>query len=164
MQSSRDLQMDALTLDGPQRWTYQNLVEVPLSSASSDWRLLSDLSQAEQEQVKNLNLDQDRRFPGIVNGRTCAIVEQEFQARDSGDEWPESVEQVKRRLLAHLLPRLSPYGVDGAVIGILGDPTTTFCGRPTVWVAVPSDRATASNLNQIEQTLRDFAYPSTCRA
>lgn len=154
------LALEALTPGGAQCWAYLNLVDEPQQDGSPDWLCLADLAVADQQKLAALCLDQDMSFPGLVNGQPSVIVEQEFQSRDSGDDWPETTPEVQERLTRNLLPRLELPKTPGAFAGVIADRATTFCGRPVVWVVLPADAVTASDVRSVEQQLRAFAYPA----
>lgn len=163
MKQLTPLEIEVQTVHGWKKWSLVTVSEVPLNGASQDWVLLADLPAAAQQLIKSLRMDHDARFPGILNGRLCAIIEQEFQAFDSGDDWPETAEEVTQRLLRRLLPSLSLHEAPSAQVGVLsgGD---TFQGRPTVWVVVPAEEAQAAQLHRLEGQLRAFAYPERAAA
>jgi hypothetical protein len=158
------LELEVRTMHGRQKWSLVTVSEVPLGGPSQDWVLLADLPAAAQQLIKSLRMDHDARFPGIVNGKLCAIIEQEFQASDSGDDWPETADEVTQRLLRQLLPSLSLHETPSAQVGVLGGGALTFQGRPTVWVVVPAEHAQADKLHRLEEQLRAFAYPERLAA
>lgn len=149
------------TLGGTESWAFQSLHQEAPVGFDTGWRLLEDLPVEVRRQLERGCVDTDACFPAVVDGKPCVVVEQEFQARDSGDDWPEEAAEVVARLKRHLLPRLaaSAAPAEAAAIGVVSDGRTTFCGRPTVFVALPAS-VRPETARRVMTCLRDFAYPS----
>ncbi len=142
-------------------WTYEALHDEPLSGPTTGWRPLGDLPQGAAEQVQALCIDPENSFPAVVNGQVCVVIEQEFQAADAGDDWPEAASQVLERLRRRLLPAVEhALHERGAMVGVVADPAVTFCGRPTLFAALPAGSATVGDVGAALTLVRDFAYPS----
>lgn len=142
-------------------WRYGALHDEPPSGPSTGWRPLCDLPHEVAEQVQALCIDPENSFSAIVNGQVCAVIEQEFQAADAGDDWPEASHQVLERLRLRLLPALDRalHG-RGAMVGVVADPAVTFCGRPTLFAALPVGAATVEDVAAALTLVREFAYPT----
>lgn len=96
-----------------------------------------------------------------MNGKPCVVIEQEFQASDSGDDWPETSAEVITRLTRSLMPRLE--GIDAtehSFSGVVADAQVTFCGRPTVYLALPAERTRPEAVVEVLRVVRTFAYPT----
>jgi hypothetical protein len=142
-------------------WSYEALHDEPLSGPSIGWRPLGDLPQGPADQVQALCIDPENSFPAVVNGQVCVVIEQEFQAADAGDDWPESAGQVLERLRRRLLPAVEhALRGRGAMVGVVTDPAVTFCGRPTLLAALPAGLATVGDVGAALALVREFAYPS----
>jgi hypothetical protein len=142
-------------------WRYEALHGEPPSGPSTGWRPLGDLPQGLAEQVQGLCIDPENSFPAIVNGQVCAVIEQEFQAADAGDDWPEAGGQVLERLRRRLNPALDQaLRGRGALVGVVVDPAVTFCGRPTLFAALPVGAATVEDVAAVLTLVQEFAYPA----
>lgn len=159
--SREPLRFLAHTALGERLWRYEALHDEPPSGPSTGWRPLGDLPQGLAEQVQGLCIDSETSFPAIVNGQVCAVIEQEFQAADAGDDWPEDGRQVLERVGRRLLPVLDRalHGC-GAMVGVVADPAVTFCGRPTLFAAFPVGAATVEEVSAALTLVREFAYPT----
>lgn len=142
-------------------WRYEALHGEPPSGPSTGWRPLCDLPHEVAEQVQGLCIDPENSFPAIVNEQVCAVIEQEFQAADAGDDWPEAGSQVLERLRRRLLPALD-HALRGrsAMVAVVTDPAVTFCGRPTLFAALPVGAATVEDVATALTLVREFAYPT----
>jgi hypothetical protein len=154
--------LTAHTLVGADRWAYQTLHDEPPAGYGSGWLLLSSLPSEVRQELLGLCVDPENTFPAVVNGTPCLVIEQEFQASDAGDDWPETGSEVIERLRRALLPKLgSLQGDVGGLAGIVADPAVTFCGRPTLFVALPAETTTRDEVRAALSMVRAFAYPSS---
>lgn len=161
-QSATPSVVTAHTLGGDDRWAYQTLHDEPPEGYDSGWLLLSSLPSKVRQELLGLCVDPENTFPAVVNGKPCVVIEQEFQARDAGDDWPETGSEVIERLRRALLPKLgSLQGDVGGLAGIVADPAVTFCGRPTLFVALPAASSTGQQVSDVLRLVRGFAYPQT---
>jgi hypothetical protein len=149
------------TLRGLQTWSYQTLHDEPPAGFESGWTLLNTLPPKVRDDLKSLCVDPENTFPALVNGEPCIVIEQEFQAQDSGDDWHETSGEVIARLTRSLLPRMEHLGVtEHSFSGVVADAQVTFCGRPTFYLALPADKARAEVVVELLGVVRSFAYPS----
>jgi hypothetical protein len=148
------------TLAGTESWAFQSLHQEAPFGFDTGWQLLEALPVEVRQQLERGCVDTDTCFPAVVDGKPCVVVEQEFQALDAGDDWPEKTSAVVARLTRHLLPRLaaSAAPAEAAAIGVVADVRTTFQGRPTVLVALPA-WVQPETVRSVLSCLRDFAYP-----
>lgn len=143
-------------------WSLYSLHKTAPPGFDTGWALLDDLPLSEQGRVEALCVDSDHVFPAVVNDELCVVIEQEFQAADCGDDWPESSLQVVERLRRTLLLRLERLLPSKfARCGIVTDPTITFCGRPTLLVSVDSRSATPEKVRNLVAEVLAFAYPGS---
>ena len=156
------MQFPVHALEGTALWDYKVLLDRPLTDTHAGWTLLGDLPASTVGQLRALCVDHERTFPALVNEEPCVVIEQEFQASDAGDDWPETTPEVVERLRRALLPRLAPLlkGNDSQV-GIVADPAVTFCGRPTLFVALPAASTTPEHVSDVLDGVRGFAYPQS---
>jgi hypothetical protein len=148
------------TLGGTKSWAFQSLHREAPVGFETGWQLLEELPVEVRQQLERGCVDTDTCFPAVVDGQPCVVIEQEFQALDAGDDWPEKASAVVTRLTRHLLPRLAASAASaGAVaIGVAADVRTTFRGRPTVFVALPAP-VQPETVRSVLSCLRGFAYP-----
>jgi hypothetical protein len=148
------------TLGGIESWAFQSLHSEPPEGFETGWQLLEELPVEVRQQLERGCVDSDACFPAVIDGKPCVVVEQEFQALDSGDDWPETASAVVTRLTRHLLPTLAASAASaGAVaIGVAADVRTTYRGRPTVLVVLPVS-VQPETVRRLMTCLRDFAYP-----
>lgn len=148
------------TLNGQQTWSYLTLHDEPPAGFESGWALLNTLPSKVCDDLKSLCVDPENTFPAVVNGEPCVVIEQEFQASDSGDDWPETSAEVIARLTRSLLPRLQRLGTtEHSFSGVVADARVTFCGRPTLYLALPADSASAGQVRAVLSVVEGFAYP-----
>jgi len=156
------MQLPVHAVEGTELWDYKVLLDRPTTDTHAGWTLLGELPTSTVGQLRTLCVDHERTFPALVNDEPCVVIEQEFQASDSGDDWPETVPQVVERLRRALLPRLAPLLKDnGSQVGIVADRAVTFCGRPTLFVALPAASSTAQQVSDVLRLVRGFAYPQS---
>lgn len=150
------------TLAGEQTWSYVALHEVSPSGLKRGWAHLNSLPSKVRADLKRLCVDPENTFPAVVNGEPCVVIEQEFQACDSNDDWPETSAEVIRRLQRSLLPKVNQLSasVEGALLGVAADPKVTFCGRPTLFVALPAQATNPALMDELMTSIRKFAYSS----
>lgn len=161
-QSASPSVITAHTLGGDDRWAYQTLHDDPPAGHGSGWLLLSSLPSKVRQELLSLCVDPENTFAAVVNGKPCVVIEQEFQASDAGDDWPETTSEVVARLRRALLPRLAPLLKDnGSQVGIIADRAVTFCGRPTLFVALPAASTTPEHVSDVLDGVRGFAYPQS---
>jgi hypothetical protein len=154
--------LNAYTLGGSERWVYQTLHDEPPPGYRSGWLLLSHLPAQVRRDLLSLCVDPENTFPALFNGEPCVVIEQEFQASDAGDEWPETGSQVVERLRRALLSKLEPLlKKHGGLAGIVADPSVTFCGRPTLFVALPAASSSSEQVRDVLRSVRGFAYPES---
>jgi hypothetical protein len=148
------------TLGGTESWAFQSLHQEAPVGFDTGWQLLEELPVEVRQQLERGCVDTDTCFPAVVDGKPCVVVEQEFQAFDSGDDWPEQASAVVARLTRHLLPKLAALAApaEAAAIGVVADVRTTFRGRPTVLVALPAS-VQPEKVRSVLSCLRAFAYP-----
>lgn len=156
------MQFPVHAVEGTELWDYKVLLDRPPTDTHAGWTLLGELPASTVGQLRALCVDHEQTFPALVNGTPCVVIEQEFQASDAGDDWPETAAEVVERLRRALLPRLAPLLKDnGSPVGIVADPAVTFCGRPTLFLALPAASATSDNVRDVLRLVRGFAYPGT---
>lgn len=156
------LQLTVETSTKAQAWSLYSLHKTAPPGFETGWALLDDLPLNDQGRVEALCVDSDHVFPAVVNDELCVVIEQEFQAADCGDDWPESSLQVVERLRRTLLLRLERLlPLKFARCGIVTDPTITFCGRPTLLVSVDARSATPEKVRNLVAEVRAFAYPGS---
>jgi hypothetical protein len=161
-QSATPSVVTAHTLGGHNRWTYQTLHDEQPAGHGSGWLLLSSLPSKVRQELLGLCVDPENTFPAVVNGKPCVVIEQEFQASDAGDDWSETTSEVVARLRRALLPRLAPLLKDAeSHVGIVADRAVTFCGRPTLFVALPVESTTPEHVSNVLNSVRGFAYPQS---
>jgi len=149
------------TPNGQQSWSYQTLHDEPPVGFELGWALLNTLPPKVRDDLKSMCVDPESTFPAVVNGEPCVVIEQEFQASDSGDDWPETCAEVVARLARSLMPRLEGVGAtEHSFSGVAADAKVTFCGRPTLYVALPAEKARAEAVAELLGVVRSFAYPS----
>lgn len=148
------------TLGGTASWAFQSLHREAPEGFKTGWQLLEELPVEVRQQLERGCVDSEACFPAVIDGKPRVVVEQEFQALDSGDDWPEKASAVVTRLTRHLLPRLvaSATSAGAVAIGVAADVRTTFRGRPTVLVALPAS-VQPETVRSVLSCLRDFAYP-----
>lgn len=148
------------TLGGTESWAFQSLHREAPQGFKTGWKLLEELPVEVRQHLEHGCVDTDACFPAVIDGKPCVVVEQEFQALDSGDDWPEKASAVVTRLTRHLLPRLatSVAPAEASAIGVVADVRTTFRGRPTVLVALPAP-VQPETVRSVLSCLRGFAYP-----
>jgi hypothetical protein len=155
------MQLQVHAFEGTENWDYKVLLDRPPADIHAGWGLLGELPAGTVSQLRALCVDSDQTFPALVDGTPCLVIEQEFQAGDAGDDWPESSSLVVERLRRALLPKLgSLQGDVGGLAGIVADPAVTFCGRPTLFVALPAETTTPDGVRAVLSMVRAFAYPS----
>jgi hypothetical protein len=147
------------TLDGQQTWSYVTLHDEPPADFALSWALLDTLPPKVRGVLKGLCIDPENTFPAVVNGEPCVVIEQEFQASDAGDDWPEASAEVIARLRRSLFPRLVRLGAEHSFFGVVADPGVTFCGRPTLFVALPVGHVSAREVQTVLAAIKSFAYP-----
>jgi hypothetical protein len=158
--STEPLHFSVHTLNGQQIWSYLTLHDEPPAGFDSGWALLNTLPPKVRGDLKSLCIDPENTFPAVVNGKPCVVIEQEFQASDAGDDWPETSHEVIARLTRSLLPRLERLGgPEHSFSGLVADPKVTFCGRPTLYVALPAETTPPAKVWGCLATVKDFAYP-----
>lgn len=156
------MQLPVHVIDGTELWDYVELLASPPADTHACWTLLGELPAGTVNQLRALCVDSEQTFPAQVDGTPCLVIEQEFQARDAGDDWPETGSEVIERLRRALLPRLAPLLKDnGSQVGIVADRAVTFCGRPTLFVALPAASSTAQQVSDVLRLVRGFAYPQS---
>ena len=155
------LRMEVQTSDRAQLWSMYTLHESSPPGFDSGWALLHGLSPQERQCLERLCVvDSERVFPAVVNNELSVVVEQEFQASDCGDAWQEDSADVIGRLRRSLLPRLQSSSVGQMVqFGVVADPRVTFCGRPTLMVAMPASTTTPDDVRGVLNLVLGFAYP-----
>ncbi len=159
--AAEPLSISVHTLAGEQTWSYVTLHEDSPSGLKSGWTHLDSLPPEVRDDLKQLCIDPENTFPAVVNGAPCVVIEQEFQASDSGDDWPETGGQVISRLQLGLLPKVKQLCTPAAdaLMGIVADPKLTFCGRPTLFVALPVRSTTTEMTRSLLHAIKGFAYP-----
>ena len=158
--STEPMRFSAHTLNGQQTWSYLTLHDEPPAGFESGWALLNTLPSKVRDDLKGLCVDPENTFPAVVNGKPCVVIEQEFQASDSGDEWLETGAEVIARLTRSLLPRLQRLSVaEHSFSGVVADAQVTFCGRPTLYLALPADKTRSEAVAEVLRVVRSFAYP-----
>jgi hypothetical protein len=156
------MQLPVHALEGTEHWDYKVLLDRPPADTHAGWSLLGELPVGTVNQLRALRVDSEQTFPALVDGTPCLVIEQEFQASDAGDDWPETGSEVIERLQRALLPKLeSLQGDVGGLAGIVADPAVTFCGRPTLFVALPAETTTPDGVRAVLSMVRAFAYPSS---
>ena len=159
--STEPMHFSVQTLRGQQNWSYLTLHDEPPAGFESGWALLSTLPSKVCADLKSLCVDPENTFPAVVNGEPCVVIEQEFQASDSGDDWPETSGEVIARLTRSLLPRLQRLGVaEHSFSGVVADAQVTFCGRPTVYLALQADQTSPEAVAEALRVVHAFAYPT----
>lgn len=159
--STEPMHFSVQTLNGQQSWSYLTLHDEPPAGFESGWALLNTLPSKVCDDLKRLCLDPENTFPGVVNGKPCVVIEQEFQASDSGDDWPETGAEVITRLTRSLMPRLEGIGgTEHSFSGVVADAQVTFCGRPTLYLALPADKTSPEAVAEALQVVHAFAYPT----
>lgn len=149
------------TLNGQQTWSYLTLHYEPPAGFESGWALLNTLPPKVCDDLKRLCVDPENTFPGVVNGKPCVVIEQEFQASDSGDDWPETSAEVVARLTRSLLPQLERLGAtEHSFSGVAADALVTFCGRPTLFVVLPATSMKPAQVAACLHMVKTFAYPT----
>lgn len=149
-------------VEGTALWDYKVLLDRPPADSGAGWALLAELPASTARQLHTLCVDHEQAFPALVNEKPCVVIEQEFQARDAGDDWPETTPEVVERLRRALLPKLEPLLKDhGRLAGIVAEPSMTFCGRPTLFVALPAASSTPQQVSDVMCLVRGFAYPKS---
>lgn len=149
------------TLNGQQTWSYLTLHDEPPAGFESGWALLNTLPTKVCDDLKRLCVDPENTFPAVVNGEPCVVIEQEFQASDSGDDWPETGAEVMARLTKSLLPQLERLGAtEHSFSGVVASAKVTFCGRPTLYLALPAKSTHPAQVRKCLETVRAFAYPA----
>jgi hypothetical protein len=149
------------TLNGQQSWSYLTLHDEPPAGFELGWALLDTLPPKVRGDLKGLCIDPENTFPAVVNGEPCIVIEQEFQASNSGDDWPETSAEVIARLRRSLLPRLERLGMtEHSFSGVVADAQVTFCGRPTFYLALPADKTRPEAVVEALRAVRTFAYPA----
>lgn len=149
------------TLSGQQSWSYLTLHDEPPAGFESGWALLNTLPSKVRDDLKRLCVDPENTFPAVVNGEPCVVIEQEFQANDSGDDWPETSAEVTARLTRSLLPRLERMGAtEHSFTGVVADAQMTFCGRPTLYLALPAEKTRPEAVVEALRVVHAFAYPA----
>lgn len=108
--STEPMHLPVHTVKGQQTWSYLTLHDEPPAGFASGWALLNTQPSKVRADLKSLCVDSENTFPAVVNGEPCLVIEQEFQASDSGDDWPETSAEVIARLTRSLLPRLERLG------------------------------------------------------
>lgn len=156
------LWMEVHTADQARLWSMYTLHEKPPLGFESGWALMSELSQDERQRLELLcAVDSERVFPAVVNDELCAVIEPEFLASDSGGAWYEDSAQVIARIRRSLLTRLQAASVaDPLHCGVVADQAVTFCGRPTVMIALPSRIAGDCEVRRLLGEVLAFAYPA----
>jgi hypothetical protein len=149
------------TLAGERTWSYVTLHEDSPSGLNSGWAHLDSLPSKVRDDLKRLCVDPESTFSAVVNSEPCVVIEQEFQASDSSDDWPETAAEVVARLKRSLLPRVAALLREsaGAAVGVAVDPGFTFCGRPTVLVVLPVDDCNERLVRAVLECVHSFAYP-----
>lgn len=159
--ATEPMHLSVQTLNGQQSWSYLTLHDEPPAGFESGWALLNTLPSKVCDDLKRLCVDPENTFPGVVNGKPCVVIEQEFQASDSGDDWPETSAEVIARLTRSLMPRLENMGAaEHSFSGVAADARVTFCGRPTLYLALPADNTRPEAVVEVLRVVRTFAYPT----
>lgn len=159
--STEPMHFPVHTLKDQQTWSYLTLHAEPLEGYDSGWALLETLPPKVRGDLKSLCIDPENTFPAVVNGEPCVVIEQEFQASDAGDDWPEASAEVIARLRRSLLPRLERLGMtEHSFYGVMADSQVTFCGRPTFYLALPADKTRPEAVVEALRAVRSFAYPA----
>jgi hypothetical protein len=159
--STEPMHLSVRTLAGPQTWSYVTLHAEPLEGYDSGWALLDTLPPKVLGDLKSLCIDPENTFPAVVNGEPCVVIEQEFQASDAGDDWPETGAEVIARLRRSLLPWLERLGMTKhSFSGVVADAQVTFCGRPTLYLALPAEKTRPEAVVEALRAVRSFAYPA----
>lgn len=159
--STEPMHFSVHTLRGQQNWSYLTLHDEPPAGFTSGWALLNTLPPKVRADLKSLCVDSENTFPAVVNGEPCVVIEQEFQASDSGDCWPETSAEVMARLTRSLLPRLEGMGAtEHSFSGVVADAQVTFCGRPTLYLALPADKTRPEAMVEALRLVHAFAYPT----
>ncbi|MES2950467.1 MAG: hypothetical protein V4858_18130 [Pseudomonadota bacterium] len=147
------------TLSGQQTWSYLTLHDEPPAGFDSGWALLNRLPSKVRNDLKSLCADPENTFPAVVNGEACVVIEQEFQASDSGDDWPETSAEAIARLTRSLLPSLKRRDTtEHSFFGNVADAQVTFRGRTTLYLALPADSASAGQVRVLLSVVKGFAY------
>jgi hypothetical protein len=155
------LRLNVQTSDHSQVWSVYTLHETPPQGFLSGWGLLEDVAPTELVLLRSLCVDSERVFPAFVNDQLCVVIEQEFQASDCGDAWHEDARHVTERLCRSLLPRLrSASFIEAPMCGVVAEVGTTFCGRPTVMVALPARTTAPADVKRLLGAVLEFAYPN----
>jgi hypothetical protein len=148
------------TLSGQQTWSYLTLHDEPPAGFDPGWAPLNTLLPRVRDNLKSLCIDPENTFPAVVNGELCVVIEQEFQASDAGDDWPETSAEVIARLTRSLITRLKRLGfTEHSFSGVVADAQVTFCGRPTLYLALPAERTRPEAVVEVLRVVRSFAYP-----
>lgn len=156
------MQLPVHAVEGTELWDYKILLDRPPADTHAGWALLGELPASTTGQLRSLCLDDEQTYPALVDGKPSVVVEQEFQSSDAGDDWPETASEVVERLRRALLPRLAPLLKDnGSHVGIVADRAVTFCGRPTLFVALPAASSTQQQVSDVLRLVRGFAYPQS---
>lgn len=156
------MQFPVHAVGGTELWDYKVLLDRPPADSGAGWTLLAELPASTALQLHALCADHEQVFPALVNEKPCVVIEQEFQASDAGDAWPETSLEVVERLRRALLPKLEPLLKDhGSLAGIVAEPSMTFCGRPTLFVALPAASSTPQQVSDVLCLVRGFAYPKS---
>lgn len=159
--STEPMHFSVQTLNGQQTWSYLTLHDEPPTGFTSGWALLTTLPPKVRADLKSLCVDSENTFPAVVNGEPCVVIEQEFQASDSGDDWPETRAEAIARLTRSLLPQLEQLGAtEHSFSGIVADAQVTFRGRPTLYLALPAETTSPAQVRKCLAKVRAFAYPA----
>lgn len=159
--STEPIHFSVYTFSGQQTWSYSTLHDEPPAGFDAGWALLDTLPPKVRGDLKSLCIDSENTFPAVVKGEPCVVIEQEFQASDAGDDWPESSAEVIARLRRSLLPRLERLGMtEHSFSGVVADAQVTFCGRPTFYLALPAERTRPEAVVEALRAVRSFAYPA----
>lgn len=137
------------------------LHDEPPAGFESGWALLNTLPSKVCDDLRSPCVDPENTFPAVVNGEPCVVIEQEFQASESGEDWPETGVEVIARLTRSLMPRLQRLGVaEHSFSGVVADTRVTFCGLPTLYLAVPAESMRPAQVRKCLSTFKAFAYPA----
>lgn len=121
---------------------------------------IEDFSNEEQKLIDQLLVDRERVFPAAINSQLYVVIEQEFQAKDSGDDWPENTKQVTERICRKLIPKIeAAMEAENILCGVVADRNFTFCGRPTLLVALSPFSSNAKKVGEVLNIVLSFAYP-----